>query len=322
MAGVGTWLQATRPRTLPAAVVPVAVGTAVAARGLPHWAPAIGCLVGSLLIQIGCNFANDAFDTVHGADTAERVGPQRAVAAGLISVRTMLLATALVLAAAFLVGLYLTAIAAWPIMVLGLVSITCAIAYTGGPFPLAYHGLGEVFVFLFFGLAAVLGSWWVQFCALQAPFVWQLPPGQLLSGITRALALRPLPLWLACAVGLQCTAIICVNNIRDRISDAATGKRTVAVRLGDRPSRMLYGLVHVGAVLCLVGVARLLQAQPDVHRAAVAVAWAAVAVAALGGLVLTRGVFVTNGMVLNRYLPRSAALEMLTGALLVISLSI
>jgi 1,4-dihydroxy-2-naphthoate octaprenyltransferase len=315
MATIAIWVQAMRPRTLPAAVVPVAVGTALVAHGHPRWVPACACLAGSLLIQIGCNFANDAFDALSGADNDSRVGPRRAVAAGLISVRAMLWATTLVLGMAFLVGLYLTAIGSWPVLLLGLVSMLCAVAYTGGPYPLAYHGLGEAFVFLFFGLAAVLGSSWVQWRAM-IPSSWVPSLAQMESLIRYSFQYHSL-LWLvACAVGLQCTAIIAVNNLRDRVTDSASGKRTLAVRLGEHLARCGYGLIHLLAVVCLVAVAWQLHGRHPV------LAWMPALAGLLGGVALTRGVFTTSGMVLNRYLARSAALEMLTGALLVIVLSI
>jgi 1,4-dihydroxy-2-naphthoate octaprenyltransferase len=298
MAAIGVWIQAARPRTLPASLVPVAVGTALAAGRHPRWLPALAGLGGALLIQIGCNYANDAFDALKGADTAERVGPQRAVAAGLIAPRAMLAAATLVLALAFLIGLYLTAIAGWPILALGLVSIACAIAYTGGPFPLAYHGLGDLFVFLFFGLAAVLGSAWVQLGgnADSVAYLVSAPPA-----------------WLVAAgLGLQCTAIIAVNNLRDIETDRVAGKRTLQLRIGDRASRVYYLLLHLAAAGCYAAGA--------VSNARWLLLPAAIAL--MGGVLLAKGVFHARGAELNRYLARSAALEMLTGALLVLALSI
>src|SRR6478736_7868516 len=157
------WLEAARPKTLPSAIIPVAVGTALAvAHRTENYASAAICLGFSLLVQIGTNFANDYFDFIQGADTAERVGPRRAVAAGLIAPRTMLVATGLVLGVAFLVGLLLVRTGGWGLLPVGIVSIVCAIAYTGGPFPLGYNGLGDVFVFIFFGLVAVCATFYVQ----------------------------------------------------------------------------------------------------------------------------------------------------------------
>jgi 1,4-dihydroxy-2-naphthoate polyprenyltransferase len=281
------WFAAARPRTLAAGVVPVAVGTALASAVAPiRWEVAGATLVGALLIQIGCNFANDAYDALRGADTPDRLGPTRAVAAGLVAPRTMLRATAYVLLLALAVGLWLAFVAGggWGILALGLASLACAVAYTGGPAPLAYHGLGDLFVLLFFGFAAVLGAAWMQ-VAVTAPDL----PGAW---------------WLvAAAVGLQATAIIAVNNLRDIPTDARVGKRTLAVRLGDRASRWYYLGVHVGAVACL---------------AAVAVQdggwwWLPVAVAAVGGGVAAAGVARAMGSALNPWLGRTAVVECATG---------
>lgn len=289
------WLQATRPKTLAAGLVPVVVGTALAGFAEPiDWLVAAACLAGALLIQIGTNFANDAFDALKGADTPARLGPQRAVASGLISARSMLMATAGVLILALAIGLYLARLGGWPILVLGLVSLVCAIAYTGGPYPLAYLGLGDVFVFLFFGLFAVLGSYWVQ----------AAPHGH--HGID------PICVWIAEAVGLQATGIIAVNNLRDIATDQAAGKRTLAVRLGDRASRIYIVLLHLGATGCLALAALLL------HSWLLAIP---VAVAGLGGGMLCRGLVRTQGAGLNRYLSRSAALELITGLCLAVTLT-
>ncbi|HYQ47014.1 MAG TPA: 1,4-dihydroxy-2-naphthoate octaprenyltransferase, partial [Polyangiaceae bacterium] len=145
---LAAWLLASRPKTLSAAAVPVLVGTACAsARGQVKWGPALAALAGSLLLQIGANFANDVFDFEKGADTAERLGPTRAVQAGLLSARSMRRGMWLVFGLALLVGIYLTSVAGPVILLIGCASIASAIAYTGGPYPLGYHGLGDVFVF-------------------------------------------------------------------------------------------------------------------------------------------------------------------------------
>ena len=284
------WLAATRPKTLAAGLVPVAVGTALAGSvGAVRWDLAAGCLVGALLIQIGCNFANDAFDALKGADTAERIGPQRAVAAGLISPRAMLIATGVVLTAALGVGLWLAGTGGWPILVLGLISLICAVGYTAGPFPLAYIGLGDLFVFLFFGWFAVLGTAWIL--AGRLPLTWWL---------------------VASAVGLQAATIICVNNLRDIPTDAKVGKRTLCVRLGDRASRAYYGMLHAGAALCL------LVAATQVPSADQARYILPAGLAAMGGMLLARGVAKAQGAELNGFLGKSAGLELLTGVALVI----
>ena len=295
------WLLATRPKTLAAGAVPVAVGTALAGTVTAvDWALAAGCLAGALLIQIGCNFANDAFDALKGADTTERLGPTRAVATGLITPRAMLIATGLVLGLAFAVGLWLASIGGWMLLVLGVMSLVCAVAYTGGPFPLAYIGLGDLFVLLFFGLFAVLGSAWVQVAA-SATAVRELP----------------MPWWcVATGVGLQAAAIICVNNLRDIATDAPVGKRTLCVRLGDRRSRWYYfGLQLLAALAYLVGAAF----STRVHRDSYVLAGI---IAAVGGILLAKGVFRATGAGLNVYLARSAALELVTGAALAVALSV
>ncbi len=222
------WLEAARPKTLPAAIIPVAVGTALAAahRSADYGKAAI-CLAFSLLVQIGTNFANDYFDFVQGADTAERVGPRRAVAAGLIAPATMLAATCVVLGAAFLVGLLLVHSGGWVLLPIGIVSIICAIAYTGGPFPLGYNGLGDAFVFIFFGLVAVSTTFFVQ-----------------------AGHVTPDVLSCAAAVGLLAANILVANNYRDVETDARAGKKTLVVRFGRRFAVWQYGLSVTIALLC------------------------------------------------------------------------
>jgi len=222
------WLEAARPKTLPAAIIPVAVGTALAvAHRAENYAAAAICLAFSLLVQIGTNFANDYFDFVQGADTAERVGPRRAVAAGLIAPRTMLMATWVVLGAAFLVGLLLVRTGGWWLFPIGIVSIVCAIAYTGGPFPLGYNGLGDLFVFIFFGLVAVCATFYVQ-------------AGDVAPDVVSC----------AAAVGLLAANILVANNYRDVETDARAGKKTLVVRFGRKFAVWQYGLSALVALLC------------------------------------------------------------------------
>jgi 1,4-dihydroxy-2-naphthoate polyprenyltransferase len=221
----GAWLMATRPKTLAAAAVPVVVGTAVAAsQGSFALLPALAALVGAGLIQIGTNLANDYFDHKSGADNDDRLGPTRVVQSGLIEPRAVLVATALAFGLSALVGLYLVAVAGWPILAIGVASILSGIAYTGGPFPLGYKGLGDVFVFVFFGLVATAGTHYVQ-----------------------ALSWSPEALIAAVPVGLLSTAILVVNNYRDIDTDRAAGKRTLAVRLGPQATRWQYALMLAGA---------------------------------------------------------------------------
>lgn len=212
------WLSATRPRTLPAAVTPVVVGSAFAYHDGAFFAiPAAICLAFALLIQIGTNFANDYFDYVKGADTAERVGPRRAVASGWVKPTTMKAAMTAIFCAAFLVGLLLLPYGGWPLLALGVASIVCGIAYTGGPYPLGYNGLGDLFVFLFFGLVAVCATYFVQ-------------AGRVSSEV----------ILTAAAVGLLAANILVVNNYRDVETDAKAGKRTLVVRFGRRAARGQY----------------------------------------------------------------------------------
>lgn len=223
-ASVRDWVAAARPRTLTAAIAPVAIGTACAhAAGGVAWGPAIAALVGAGLIQIGTNFANDVFDAEKGADTAERKGPVRAVATGLISAAAMRAAMIATFALAVVVGVYLVAVGGWPIVAIGLASVAAGVAYTGGPWPLGYHGLGDVFVMIFFGQVAVCGTAYVQLGRVPA-LAW----------------------WLSLPVGAVATAILVVNNLRDRETDAKVGKRTLAVRFG-----RTFALVEYAALLAL-----------------------------------------------------------------------
>lgn len=206
------WILASRPATLTAAIVPVLVGSAVAhAVGGFRAMPALAALVGAMLIQIATNFANDVFDHENGADTEERLGPTRATASGLLTAKQMRTALVVTLALTLVPGLYLVSVGGWPIVVIGVASMLSGVAYTGGPYPLGYHGLGDVFVFVFFGLVAVCGTVFVQANTI------------------------PLLAWLsASAIGAIATAILVVNNVRDRETDVKAGKRTLAVRLGKR----------------------------------------------------------------------------------------
>ncbi|MFP4260752.1 MAG: 1,4-dihydroxy-2-naphthoate polyprenyltransferase [Opitutales bacterium] len=204
------WLSATRPKTLPAAVCPVLVGSSLAYEsGSFAWVPALLCLGFALLIQVGTNFANDYLDGIKGTDTKERIGPQRAVANGWIEAAVMRRAAIAVLAAAFCLGLGLIPFGGWWLLVVGIASVVCAWLYTGGPYPLAYHGLGDVFVVLFFGFVAVGCTYFVQSGMIEAPVLW--------AG-------------LAC--GLLVNNILVVNNYRDRAEDSRSGKKTLAVVCG------------------------------------------------------------------------------------------
>jgi 1,4-dihydroxy-2-naphthoate polyprenyltransferase len=218
---VAHWVLAARPKTLSAASVPVLVGSACAfALGGLRVGPALAALGGALLLQIGANFANDVYDYEKGADTAERLGPTRAVQAGLISAAAMKRGMYVVFALALLIGIYLTLVAGPIVLLIGIVSILSAIAYTGGPYPLGYNGLGDLFVFAFFGLIAVCGTVFVQ--------LGQVPA---------------LAIWCSIPVGALATAILVVNNLRDQEQDARVGKRTLAVRWGKKAVIFEYGLL-------------------------------------------------------------------------------
>ena len=225
--------MAARPRTLPAAIAPVLVGTAAAiekAGELPRVGAFIAALIGSIFIQIGTNLANDYSDAKRGADTVDRLGPVRVTAAGLVAPRSVLIATWLAFGIAVAAGIYLAIVAGWVIIAVGAASIAAGVLYTGGPRPYGYAGLGELFVFLFFGLVAVNGSYYVQLERLD----W-------------------LPFGLSVAVGCLATAILVVNNVRDIETDRRTSKRTLAVRLGRRRARSLYVALLVAAYAALLG---------------------------------------------------------------------
>jgi len=215
--------MAARPRTLPAAIAPVLVGSAAAwaAFAAPgssfSWPRFIAALIGAIFIQIGTNLANDYSDAKRGADTVDRLGPVRVTAAGLVAPRRVLIATWAAFGVAALAGLYLTIVVGPEILAIGILSIAAGVLYTGGPKPYGYEGLGEVFVFLFFGLVAVNGSYYVQLEDLHA-----------------------LPVLLSIPIGLLSAAILVVNNVRDIDTDRRAGKRTLAVRIGRERSRSLY----------------------------------------------------------------------------------
>ena len=234
MSRASAWMQAARPKTLTAAAAPVFVGAGLAeSHGAFAFLPVVAAFAGALFIQLGTNFANDYYDFVRGADTENRVGPVRVTQAGLIPPTHVWRGMVAVLAAAASVGVYLVVVGGWPIVWIGLASLLCAVAYTGGPYPLAYHGLGDPFVFVFFGLIAVGGTYWVQVLAF--------PGDVLLAGV---------------GIGALSTAILVANNLRDLETDTSAGKRTLAVRLGRDGSRVEYAiLMAVGFTVPILGVA-------------------------------------------------------------------
>ncbi len=219
------WVLAARPKTLPASVAPVLVGCALAYHdGVLRLPAALAALVVAIFLQIGSNFANDYFDFIKGADTPARVGPVRVAASGLLSLRALQVGMVVVFGIAALAGLYLAATAGWHLLWVGAAAIVAAVLYTGGPLPYGYVGLGDVFVFIFFGLVAVAGTYYVQ-----------------------ARTLSPLAVAVSVPPGLLITAILVVNNLRDIRTDAQAGKRTLAVMLGERGTRREYALLVGGA---------------------------------------------------------------------------
>jgi 1,4-dihydroxy-2-naphthoate octaprenyltransferase len=221
------WLVAARPRTLPAAVAPVLVGTALAGSEDVFKPLRFACaLIGSIFIQIGTNLANDYSDARRGADTEDRLGPVRVTAGGLMPPRQVLVGTWVAFGVAVAAGAYLVAVAGWQLLLVGAASILAGVLYTGGPKPYGYEGLGELFVFLFFGVVAVVGSYFVQTEQLE----WE------------AFA-------LSVPVGLLASAILVVNNVRDVDTDRRAGKRTLVVRLGRLGGRRLFAGMIVLAFL-------------------------------------------------------------------------
>ena len=215
------WLIAIRIKTLPAAISPVLLGTALAFHdGDSNPFTFLMTLLAAVLIQIGANFANDVYDFEKGSDREDRLGPQRATQSGLIPPEDMKKAMWRIFALAIGVGFYLAYVGGWPIVIIGLASIAAGIAYTGGPYPLGYHGFGDIFVFLFFGLIAVPGTYYLQ------------------TG-----SVTEFSLWLGAVMGMLTTAILVVNNLRDRDADIISGKKTLAVRFGETFSKIQFILL-------------------------------------------------------------------------------
>jgi 1,4-dihydroxy-2-naphthoate octaprenyltransferase len=219
--GVRIWLMAARIRTLPAAIAPVLVGTALAGwQHIFHPLRFVAALIGAIFIQVGTNLSNDYSDARRGADAEDRLGPVRVTAGGLVPPRQVLIATYVSFGVAVLAGVYLVVVAGWQLLLVGGASILAGVLYTGGPKPYGYEGLGELFVFLFFGIVAVAGSYFVQVKHLD----W------------KAFA-------LAVPVGLLASAILVVNNFRDIDSDRRAGKRTLAVRMGRDKTRAMFAVI-------------------------------------------------------------------------------
>ena len=282
---LAVWVLAARPKTLLAAVTPVWVGSACAlASDAFRWGPALAALLGAMLLQIASNFANDVFDYEKGADTEARLGPTRAVAAGWLTPAAMRRGLAVVIALLLVVGAYLVSVAGPILLAIGAASIVSAIAYTGGPYPLGYHGLGDVFVLIFFGFVAVTGTVYVQ------------------AGSVPSLAW-----WAAVPVGCLATGILVVNNVRDVETDVLAGKRTLPARFGRG-----FGVFEYWALLALSYAALL---HPDVAAATGLFGLLPLGTLPLA-LALGRQVSRQRGAALNPVLARTALLLFAFGVLL------
>ena len=281
---MNVWLLAARPKTLPAAVAPVLIGTAMAwTEGVFHLWSALAAALGALLIQIGTNFANDYFDYTKGTDTEERLGPLRVTQAGLVSPGAMKTATATVFALALLIGVYLVWRGGWPIVVIGLLSILFGVLYTAGPYPLGYNGLGDIFVMIFFGPIAVGGTYYVQALDITWPVI--------VAGL---------------GPGLLSVAILVVNNLRDLDNDRTAGKRTLAVRFGRTFSITQYIACVVFAVLTPLAVVVLLRSHYWTLLSALML---------LLALPVIRSVARDRGVVLNQTLAATGRLLLVYSAL-------
>jgi 1,4-dihydroxy-2-naphthoate octaprenyltransferase len=281
---------ASRPATLTAAAVPVIVGTAVAyATGGVRWGPAVAALVGAGFIQIGTNLANDVFDHEKGADTAARLGPTRAAQAGLLTARQLRIGMSFTFLLATVAGAYLAAVGGVPIIVIGALSIASGIAYTGGPWPLGYNGLGDVFVMIFFGFVAVCGTVYVQ--TLQVPLLAYLA---------------------SIPVGAIATAVLVVNNARDFETDRVAGKRTLAVRFGRRFAEIEYLLLLICAGLVPIALFA-------THLRSVVVLLPLLTIPI--GVRLARAVIRERGAALNGVLASTAKLLLIYGVLFSVGLA-
>jgi len=279
------WLLAARPKTLAAAVTPVLAGTALAFRGSMHWPSFVFALLGSVFIQVGTNYVNDALDFKKGADTHTRLGPLRVTQAGLLDADAVLRGAYLCFVLAALCGIPLILRGGWPIAAIGIASIIAAYAYTGGPYPLAYHGLGEVFVMIFFGLAAVCGSFYLQRLTLDAT-AW-------IGGI---------------AAGSLAVVILAINNLRDIENDRASNKRTLAARFGETFARAEIVFFAMLPFVCVIAIAYMRQ------RLMLAIPLLAIILA----IALLVRVARSRGAELNRCLALAGALEWIFGILYVV----
>ena len=290
--GIAAWRAAARPPTLTAAITPVLVGSATATGdGAFATGPALAALFGALCLQVGANLANDVFDFERGADAGERLGPPRATQSGFLTPAEVKLGMWTAFALALAAGVYLVVIAGWVIVAIGGASIAAALVYTGGPWPVGYHALGDAFTFAFFGIVAVVGTYFVQ-AETAAGFVW----------------LAAIP------VGCTVTTILVVNNLRDLASDRAAGKTTLAVVLGERGTRIWYATLLAAACASVIALWLATRVEP----------WALLAFASLPfALKPLRAVAAggVEGHALNATLRETARLHLVFGALLALGLT-
>ena len=283
------WIQASRPKTLFAAVTPVILGTACAySQNRGSIAAAFAALLGALCIQIGTNLANDYWDAKKGADTADRLGPVRVTSAGLLSPRAVFIGMILFFGVACLAGLFLIFRAGWPVLWIGVVSILCGVLYTAGPFPLAYIGLGDVFTFVFFGPVATAGTFFVHSGEISLPAIL-----------------------LGCVPGSYSVVLIALNNMRDRESDVLANKKTLAVRFGDSFARAeIAFFTFLPALIPLV--LSLIWGMPSLPEVLICSI-----IALVGGLAITRSVYKIRDMrAVNALFPRTAMVSLLISLLL------
>jgi 1,4-dihydroxy-2-naphthoate octaprenyltransferase len=287
-ATVRDWLLAARVPTLPASIVPVVVGTTSAFR-FDRFRPSVfvATLLAAVLLQIGTNFANDLFDFKQGADNAKRLGPRRGLLSGAITLRAMETATVLTFAAALFVGLYLVAVGGVPIVIIGVLSIVAGVAYTGGPFPLGYHGLGDLFVLIFFGFVAVIGTFYLQTGRIE-----------------------PIAVAASLPIGLLAMAILVVNNVRDAETDRLAGKRTLVVLVGAAGGRVEYVVALLIAYFTPLGMV--------LTGTSGRWFWLPWVTLPLAG-VLIRQLYTRDGVALNLVLKRTGQLSLAYGLLLAIS---
>jgi 1,4-dihydroxy-2-naphthoate octaprenyltransferase len=287
MANLKYWLLATRPKTLPASIIPVLVGSAIAARdGYFDWFYLSIIIVCALLIQIITNFFNEYYDYLKGADTDDRLGPRRAVASGLISPKSMKIASIALLMITFALGMILVAQAGWLILAIGIFSLFFSWSYTGGPMPLAYKGLGDIFVLIFFGIIAVNGTYFV--------YSGNFSEVAFIAGF---------------APGIFSMNILSVNNIRDIETDVKVGKITMAVRLGERISKLIFVILNIGAfVVSLLLYLKLGQAILLFPLAAFPLS-----------IIIIKNLYTKKGKELNSVLAQTGLLLMIHGILMVVS---